>query len=85
MGEDKNYYSSPHRYIGLAVEMHYNLEFFYGQERIALYKRSFKAGHYISEDDHMPSSHQYINEWSPVFFQSLVQRVDRTPKNILAG
>lgn len=78
MGEDKNYYSCPHRYIGQAVEVQFNqdiVEIFHRQERIAIHKRSFRAGHYITVGDHMPSSHQYFNGWSPEFFDRRAQKV----------
>ncbi|WP_425476305.1 hypothetical protein [Paraflavitalea speifideaquila] len=46
-----------------------NVEIFYNHTRIAGHKRSFKPGHYTSVSDHMPSSHQAYNSWSPKFLK----------------
>ena len=72
LSEDKNYYSVPYRYIGLYVEVQYTrdyVEVFYNHERIAAHKRSYKPGQYTTVGEHMPSSHQFYQNWSPEFFQ----------------
>ena len=72
LSEDHNYYSVPYRYQGLHVEVQYNqdcVEIFYNHTRIASHKRSFKRGHYTTVADHMPSTHQAYNSWSPQFFE----------------
>lgn len=73
MGEDRNYYSVPHRFTGMHVEVQYNqevVEIFYNYERIALHRRSYKAGHYTTISDHMPSTHQMYGQWSPEYFEN---------------
>jgi transposase len=71
LSEDKNYYSVPHRYIGQYVEVQYNrdrVEVFFHAERIASHSRSYKAGHYATLKEHMPSSHQVYSDWNPEHF-----------------
>jgi hypothetical protein len=61
MSEDRNYYSVPYRYTGIHVEVQYNqdkLEVFYNHDRIASHDRHYKAGHYTTTAEHMPSSDQ---------------------------
>lgn len=73
MSEDRNYYSVPYRFTGMHVEVQYNqdkLEVFYNHDRIASHERSYKAGHYTTITDHMPSSHQAYGRWSPEYFQN---------------
>ncbi|MDN3667862.1 IS21 family transposase [Echinicola jeungdonensis] len=78
LGEDKNYYSCPYRYMGKSVELQYNrntVEIFYRQERIASHKRASRQGQYITIGEHMPSNHQYYNDWSPEYFDRRAQKV----------
>jgi transposase len=78
MSEDRNYYSCPHRFIGLSVEIQYNqdmVEIFYRQERIAFHKRSYKPGKYITVGDHMPSSHRHYNDWNPEYFGKRASKI----------
>lgn len=78
LSEDKNYYSVPYRYQGQHVEVQYNndnVEIFYNHTRIASHKRSCKPGEYTTVGDHMPSSHQAYNSWSPQLFEQKAQQV----------
>jgi len=76
--EDKNYYSVPCRFIGLNVELQYNrdrVEIFYNHERIAAHQRSYKPGHYTTVKDHMPSTHQFYQDWSPEYFATRAEKI----------
>lgn len=78
LGEDKGYYSCPHRYVGKSVELQYNqntVEIFYCQERIAVHKRASRKGQYITVGEHMPSTHQYYKGWSPEYFDRRAQKI----------
>lgn len=78
LSADKNYYSVPHRYVGQHVEVQYNLsvvEVFFNGERIAHHRRSPKAGHYTTVAEHMPSTHQAYDSWSPQWFQDMAERI----------
>jgi len=78
MSEDHSYYSVPYRFTGMYVEVQYNqevVEIFYNHERIALHKRSHKAGHYTTISDHMPSTHRAYGQWSPEYFENRAVQV----------
>lgn len=69
---DKNYYSVPHRYIGKSTQIHYTkstVEVFYNHERIASHKRNPSKGVYITNKDHLSSTHKAYTEWSPAYFE----------------
>lgn len=72
LSENRNYYSVPYRYQGHHVEVQYNhvsVEIFYNHTRIASHRRCFTPGHYTTVSEHMPSTHQVYNGWSPQFFE----------------
>lgn len=72
LSTDKNYYSVPYRYIGKTCLIHYtksNVEVHYNYERIAFHKRSKGKGGYITNKDHLSSTHQAYSQWSPDFFK----------------
>ncbi len=69
---DKNYYSVPYRYIGKSTQIHYTpstVEVYYNHERIALHKRSPAMGIYITNKDHLSSTHKAYIQWSPEYFK----------------
>ncbi len=75
---DRNYYSVPYRFTGMYVEVQYNqdiVEVLYNSERIALHKRSYRAGHYTTLKDHMPSSHQAYSQWNPEYFEDRARQM----------
>ncbi len=68
---DKTYYSVPYRYIGSQTQIQYTpryVEVYYKQQRIAFHERVSKKGAYITNKDHLSSTHQAYNEWSPEYF-----------------
>ena len=74
LSENKNYYSVPFRYIGKKVEVQYNtdtVEVYYKSERIALHKRQYQAGKYVTIEEHLSSSHKFYSSWNPGYFTSL--------------
>lgn len=78
LSEDRNYYSVPHRYVGKHVEVQYDsdrVEVFYAHERIALHKRDYRPGKYITIADHVPSTHRAYTEWSPEHFAQRAAKV----------
>jgi len=71
LGEDSNYYSVPHRYIGKRVALRYSktlVEIYVKHERIASHARSKIVGQYTTEKAHMPSTHQYVQGWNAEYF-----------------
>lgn len=74
LSEGKNYYSVPYRFIGKQVEVAYDYQtviICHNNERIATHPRSYKAGAYITIKDHLSSSHQFYQNWSPEYFAKL--------------
>ena len=74
---DKNYYSVPHRYIGKSTRIHYTLsmvEVYYNNERIALHPRSPARGSYITNKDHLSSTHRAYTDWNPEYFATLARK-----------
>lgn len=73
---DKNYYSVPHRYIGKYTSIHFTnttVEVYYNYERIALHKRCKSNTTYITNQDHLASTHKAYNSWSPAYFKKKAQ------------
>lgn len=69
---DKSYYSVPYRYIGKETSIHYTkswVEVFYNQERIAIHQRNLTKGSYITNTDHLSSTHKFYSDWNPEFFK----------------
>lgn len=76
LSADKHYYSVPYRYIGKQIEVSYNqntVEIYYGQQRVATHKRSFRSGRYSTIKEHLCSSHKFYQNWSPAFFGKLAR------------
>ena len=72
---DKSYYSVPHRYIGKYTTIHFTktiVEVYHNYERIALHKRSLRTT-YITNQDHLASTHKVYNNWSPAYFKKKAQ------------
>ena len=74
---DKSYYSVPYRYIGKSTLIHYTkstVEVYYNHERIALHKRNPSIGIYITNKDHLSSTHKAYSEWSPDYFRKMAAK-----------
>lgn len=74
---DKCYYSVPYRYIGSTTQIHYTrstVEVFYNNERIASHMRKPTKGTYITNKDHLSSTHKAYSDWSPDFFKSMAAK-----------
>ncbi len=70
---DKTYYSVPYRYIGRETTIHYTksmVEVYYNRQRIATHPRSGSKGAYITNKDHLSSSHKQYSQWSPLYFKN---------------
>lgn len=85
---DKTYYSVPYRFIGKQIEIQYNasiVELFYNHKRIATHKRKLKPGIYITDKDHLCSTHREYLDWSPEKFIMQAERVGQYTKQYVAG
>ena len=73
---DKNYYSVPYRYIGKRTMIHYTksiVEIYYNHERIAIHQRSPGKGNYITNKDHLSSTHKAYLNWNPTYFKNMAR------------
>jgi len=73
---DKNNYSVPYQYIGKTTQIHYTgsvVEVYYKNKRIALHKRSPAKGVYITDKNHLSSTHKAYTQWSPDYFEQLAK------------
>lgn len=78
LSENKHYYSVPYRYIGRKVKVLYDtqhVEIFYENQRIALHAYSYQEHTYTTIEDHMPSTHRFVSEWSEAYFIRRAQAV----------
>lgn len=69
---DKSYYSVPFRYIGKETQIHYTnslVEVFHNQQRIAIHQRKLSKGSYVTNTDHLSSTHKFYSDWNPEFFR----------------
>jgi transposase len=74
---DKNYYSVPYRYIGKQVQIHSTknwIEVYFNTTRIATHKRNTDKGIYTTNKDHLSSTHQAYQNWSPEYFKTLAKK-----------
>jgi len=81
MGEDKHFYSAPHKYIGKDTKLIYDedtVEIFIGFERIAIHKRDYRPGGYTTIKEHMPENHLRYKEtlgWDAEYFIALAEKI----------
>lgn len=76
--KDKHYYSVPYRFIGRKVKLVWSkttVQVFCQYERIALHTRIKSAYHYTTEPDHLASSHRFITQWNPEYFQKWARNI----------
>jgi len=69
---DKTYYSVPYRHIGSQTQIHYTqewIEVYHNHQRIASHHRNPVKGAYITNKNHLSSTHKAYSQWSPSFFQ----------------
>jgi hypothetical protein len=74
---DKCYYSVPYRYIGHSTLIHYTrstIEVYYNNERIAVHERNLSKGNYITNKNHLSSTHKAFTQWSPDYFKTMAAR-----------
>lgn len=78
LSEQKNYYSVPFQYIGKHVEVQHTDEFveiYYQHNRIASHKKSYAKGEYVTEKQHLSSSHNYYTSWNSDFFIKQAEKI----------
>jgi transposase len=71
LGCDKHYYSVPFRYIGKKVKIEFtrsSVAVYLNDERIAYHRRVPDKYGYTTINEHMPSHHRFVSDWSPEKF-----------------
>lgn len=66
--QDKCYYSVPYQYVGKKVKVAFtpdDVEIYYQHQRIAFHKRSRSPYKYVTEKEHMRSSHLHVRQIDP--------------------
>jgi transposase len=83
---DKHYYSVPFRYIGKKVKIEYTLSWvaiYCDNQRIAFHSRIPGDYGYTTIAEHLPSSHNFVNEWRPEKFIGWAQSVGRYAEKVI--
>jgi predicted transcriptional regulator len=74
---DKSYYSVPYRFIGKETLIHFtntNVEVYYNYQRIAFHQRNNAKGSYITNPEHLSSTHKFYSDWNPEFFKRQAEK-----------
>lgn len=74
---DKSNYSVPYRYIGKTTTIHYTsstVEVYFYHDRIAVHKRNPSKGIYITNKEHLSSTHKAYTDWSPDYFKKMATK-----------
>jgi transposase len=85
---DKTYYSVPYRFIGSQTQIQYSakhVEVYHKYERIALHERIKRPGTYITNKDHLSSTHRYYSDWSPQYFTDKARKVGINVELFMTG
>lgn len=85
---DKTYYSVPYRYIGSHTQIHYTkdlIEVYHNQERIATHHRNKVKGAYITDKNHLSSTHKAFSDWSPDYFIKLAAQHGESVVSFMKG
>lgn len=86
LSEDKHYYSVPYRYIGSKVKIVYTqkqVSIYHNYQRIAIHERNFRHFGYSTIKEHLPSTHQFVSEWSAEKFISWAEGIDQEVKKYI--
>jgi len=88
LSEDRHYYSVPFKFMGLKVTIGYTksiVEISYKYERIAIHQRNYQRFNYTTIEDHMPSTHRFVSEWSAEKFISWSESIHPDVKLFIQG
>lgn len=77
--DDQHYYSVPYELIGKKLTLQYSrteVDLYMKYELVASHKRLRSPNNYSTDPAHMPSTHQFVTEWSPTFFIEKGKAID---------
>lgn len=83
---EKHYYSVPYRFIGKDVKAIYTrdqVHIFINNERVAFHNRGYKPFGYTTDQNHLPSSHQFVADWKPEKFLSWADSISPQVRNYI--
>ena len=88
LGEDKNYYSVPYKYVGKKARIIYTattVEIYHKTQRIAIHRRADKKQQYsyITEDNHKPSSHKLYEKMSQSQDAEFIKQAEEIGQNTM--
>lgn len=78
LGEDKHYYSVPHRFVGQSVKLVYTaqtVEIYQDHQQIALHERHPEPYQYTTRREHQLNQQQWVSQWSCDYFREQDQQV----------
>lgn len=73
LSKDKHYYSAPYKYIGKKIRIIFSnslVEIYYRQQCLATHTRVKSKYGYTTNEEHIPSFHRFVSEWSSEKFMS---------------
>ena len=86
LGTDKHYYSVPYAYIRKKVKLLYTsstVEIYHKYNRIAVHKRDPRAYYYTTQNQHLPTTHQFLTDWSPQSFIDQAAAIDPSVEQLV--
>ena len=78
LSEDKHYYSVPYTLLGEQVKLVYTaetVEIYHKFQRVASHPRMIAKYHYSTIKEHLPPQHQWLMNWSPIFFEEQALKI----------
>ncbi len=85
-GVDEHYYSIPYSYIGQKVKIQYTnsaLSIYCKGERIAYHQRNYGKYQYTTNAEHLPSTHQFVSQWSPEKFITWARAIGAETETVI--
>jgi len=83
---DRHYYSVPFRHIGQMSKIIFTstyVSIYIGIERVAYHLRDVRPHKYTTMKDHLPSTHQFVNDWNPDRFIEWASSIHPDVKNYI--
>ncbi len=78
--ENKNYYSVPYKFIGSIVRLIYSnrqVDIYHRNILISSHPISYKMFYYSTDNEHLASTHKFVNEWNPERYINWATSIDQ--------
>lgn len=86
LGADRHFYSVPFQYIRKKVKLLYSrstVQIYHKYNRIASHKRDPRPFYYTTMEQHLPSTHQFLSDWSPQTFIDKAAAIDEQVEGVI--